>query len=82
MSPDDFWPKYRELRAAFYASKEWKILARLVRASQDMLCDHCKKKKRLDVHHKQSLFDRPDLAMNYFNLVGICRDCHKEIHGY
>lgn len=81
LDQSQFWSMYKMLRYAFYQSRQWKELAKIVRSNQDRRCAYCGYPGRLDVHHKVSIFDNPSDALWLGNLIGVCRGCHENIHG-
>ena len=44
------------------------------------VCEVCKSDTSLQVHHILPRFSHPELAMDYENLMVLCKSCHKEIH--
>ena len=52
------------------------------------MCEECKKRGLIvpadEVHHKIKLtpenINRPEIALNWSNLVALCKDCHLKIH--
>ena len=63
----------------FYDSVAWKRVRRLKLATAP-LCERCQSRGLTvvadQVHHKQELRDRPDLALDVANLESLCRCCH------
>ena len=47
-------------------------------AANNPRCEYCSRKNKLDIHHIQSVKERPDLAGEYSNLITLCRkpSCH------
>ena len=72
----------------FYKSQAWMNCARSYRRSVGGLCERCRKKNLItpaeEVHHKIKLtpenIDRPEITLNWDNLIALCKDCHKEMH--
>ena len=72
----------------FYTSPAWKKCARSYRASVGGLCERCRDRGLIvpceEVHHKIKLtpanINRPEVALNWANLVALCKDCHMEVH--
>lgn len=72
----------------FYTSAAWKRCARGYRRSVGGLCERCKSKGLItpaeEVHHKIHLtpenINRPEIAMNWRNLIALCKDCHQQEH--
>jgi 5-methylcytosine-specific restriction protein A len=48
------------------------------------LCERCTAASRTaaatQVHHRQTIADRPDLRLNWSNLEALCEPCHIEHH--
>lgn len=52
------------------------------------LCERCRDRGLIvpceEVHHKIKLtpenINRPEVALNWANLVALCKDCHMEVH--
>ena len=48
------------------------------------LCEHCEArgitKPADEVHHIKTVRERPDLRLDWDNLVSLCRDCHDLEH--
>ena len=73
---------------AFYKSQAWMNCARSYRRSVGNLCERCRKRGRItpakEVHHKIRLtpqnINRPDIALNWANLIALCKDCHMKEH--
>lgn len=67
----------------FYASAVWKRF-RKQRRAEDPLCVDCTEGGRVkpwaDLHHVESLKERPDLALDPANIVGLCKECHGRRH--
>ena len=63
----------RPARHAFYRSREWRALSKRVLEEQ-LYCTCGAKATQAD--HLQSIRERPDLALDRNNLVGMCRPCH------
>ena len=72
----------------FYTSPAWKRCARSYRASVGGLCERCRDRGLIvpceEVHHKIKLtpanINRPEIALNWSNLVALCKDCHMKEH--
>ena len=62
--------------------KGWDDLSRRYRAKHP-LCEAClvkgNTKQADDVHHRQKVKDRPDLLLQWDNLMSVCRACHAKI---
>ena len=73
---------------AFYTSTAWKKCARGYRLFIGGLCERCRAKGLIvpaeEVHHKIYLtpanINRPEIALNWRNLVALCKDCHIKEH--
>ena len=70
----------------FYKSGIWKKKREQILKRDNYECQRCKENgefsnRKLQVHHKQELRDRPDLALKNSNLITLCGRCHSEIHG-
>lgn len=67
---------------AFYNSKEWRRHSRAYR-SEHPLCEPCQREGRVtaaqQVHHKEEISKRPDLAYEWDNLESVCIQCHNEM---
>ena len=80
----------REKRFAddFYISTGWKRCARGYRAFVGGLCERCRTKGLIvpaeEVHHKIHLtpenINQPEIALNWRNLIALCKDCHMKEH--
>lgn len=44
-------------------------------------CARCDSSKALQLHHKQRVVDRPDLAYDKMNIEVLCKCCHAREHG-
>ena len=72
----------------FYKSQAWMRCARGYRRSVGDLCERCKKRGLIvpaeEVHHKIKLtpdnINRPEIALNWANLIALCKDCHLKAH--
>ncbi len=69
---------------AFYNSPEWREFRLPHLTASRYTCPACKNQRRtssvLVVHHKRSVRDRPDLALDERNVIPLCRDCHDSLH--
>ena len=62
--------------------------ARSYRRSVGGLCERCREAGMIvpadEVHHKIKLtpenINRPEIAMNWANLIALCKDCHMKEH--
>lgn len=72
----------------FYTSWTWRKCKESYKVSIGGLCERCRAKgiiKPVDeVHHKIHLtpqnINKPEIALNWDNLIALCTDCHKEMH--
>ena len=72
----------------FYSSQPWRKCAASYRRSVGNLCERCRKNGLIvpaeEVHHKIHLtpenINRPEVALNWANLVALCKDCHRKEH--
>lgn len=77
--------KYAE---AFYKSKIWQTVRANYLKQSGGLCEECLKKgiykAAVEVHHKIHItplnIDDPSVTLNYDNLIGLCRECHRKKH--
>lgn len=74
-------------RQAFYSSLEWKSASSLVWKRDNAICQRCGVKKTprtktlsMHIHHIVSFMDR-ELRTDPANLVLLCADCHRWVHG-
>ena len=72
----------------FYSSKAWQDCRNSYGARRGWLCEDCLQRGRYtpgeEVHHVEELtpynIHRPEIALNFDNLVLLCRECHKSRH--
>ena len=84
----DIRGKEKGFADAFYTSPAWKRCARGYRRSVGGLCEECRRNGRItpaaEVHHKIKLtpenINKPEIALNWRNLIALCKDCHMKIH--
>ena len=77
-----------EFADRFYKSAAWKRCRASYLVSVGSLCERCLTKGMIvpatQVHHKIKLtpenINRPEIALNWSNLVALCKDCHLKIH--
>ena len=69
----DRWARYNE----YLRSDAWRERRQLVLERAGGLCEGCRKRPACDVHHAtyEHLYDEL-----LFELLAVCRDCHKKIH--
>lgn len=70
---------------AFYRGPAWKRCRKAYLASRHYRCERCGKPAQT-VHHRQHLtpvtINNPSMALGWWNLEAVCRDCHgREHHG-
>ncbi len=75
--------KNRKDDPKIYHTKRWQNL-RKKKLNNNPICEMCEKNNRITmavmVHHKTPVKENGDLAMDYDNLMSLCRQCHNEIH--
>ena len=72
----------------FYSSKEWQDCRNDYGTRHSWLCEDCLERGRytpgIEVHHIEELkpwnINRPEVTLNFDNLVLLCRECHKARH--
>ncbi len=72
----------------FYSSKAWQDCRNEYMKCAGYLCEDCMKrgiyKPGIEVHHVEELkpwnIHRPEVTLNFDNLVCLCRECHKARH--
>lgn len=78
----------RDFASTFYQSDAWVRCRKGYLAKVGGLCERCAAKGLVVpaeiVHHKTPLtalnIHRPEIALNYDNLMALCRDCHGAVH--
>ena len=78
----------QEWAKAFYTGKRWAQCRDGYIKSVDGLCEECAKRGKVVpgyiVHHKTKLtrenINDPDIALNWDNLMYVCKDCHDNLH--
>ena len=78
----------KEFAVKFYKSKQWQHTRNAYARSVGGLCEECYKKGLIvpleEVHHKEPLtpnnINDPMVTLNWDNLIGLCRECHRQIH--
>lgn len=78
----------REFSKKFYSSKQWQACRNEYMKRAGYLCEDCLKRgiyrPGVEVHHIEELtpmnIHRPEVTLNFDNLVCLCRDCHKARH--
>lgn len=72
----------------FYSSAAWQSCRNEYMKRAHYLCEDCMKrgiyKPAKEVHHIEELtpdnIHRPEVALNFDNLVALCKECHKARH--
>lgn len=59
-----------------YRDRRWPALRLMAKRRDGWACIVCGARHRLEVHHKEPVRDRPDLAFDLENLVVLCGSCH------
>ena len=59
-----------------YRSARWQALRLAAKRRDDFKCTGCGARGRLEVHHKISVRQAPDLAFDLGNLTSLCPSCH------
>ena len=78
----------REFARKFYSSAAWQSCRNNYSAMRGHLCEDCLRRgiyrPGVEVHHIEELtplnIHRPEVTLNYDNLVLLCRECHKARH--
>ena len=78
----------RDFSRAFYSSKTWQDCRNAYMKQAHYLCEDCLKrgiyKPAKEVHHIEELtpanIHRPEITLNFENLVALCKECHKARH--
>ena len=66
----------RPARHAFYQSSEWRQFKAVVAAEGERFCVDCGTDEgRIDLDHKISIEERPDLALDRANAQWLCGSC-------
>ena len=84
----DIRGKGKDFADVFYTSWAWRKCKESYKIAVGGLCERCKSRGLIvpaeEVHHKIKLtpknINRPEITMNWANLIALCEDCHKEIH--
>lgn len=67
------------LRRRVYASRAWRTAREPVLERAGGQCEKCGKAAALEIHHREAIQLRPDLALEPDNLIALCRPCHHAI---
>ena len=78
----------REFARQFYSSAAWQDCRNEYMKCAHYLCEDCMArgiyKPAKEVHHIEELtpmnIHRPEIALNFANLVALCKECHKARH--
>lgn len=78
----------REFAKQFYSSAAWQSCRNEYMKCAHYLCEDCLArgiyKPAKEVHHIEELtpmnIHRPEIALNFDNLVALCKECHKARH--
>ena len=78
----------REFARQFYSSAAWQACRNEYMKRAHYLCEDCMKrgiyKPAKEVHHIEELTPeniyRPEISLNFDNLVALCKECHKARH--
>lgn len=78
----------KEFARSFYSSKQWQECRNEYAAMRGHLCENCLAKGIINsgeiVHHRIEIdpvtIEKPEVALNFDNLVLLCRECHAEQH--
>lgn len=70
--------------AEFYNSKQWERVRERILRRDGYQCQRCKRYGRLrgaaHVHHINPYETHPELALEGWNLIALCRECHNAQH--
>ena len=74
--------KYSYKESRMRSKSAWTEKSKQIREDANYLCEVCKDKgiynyRNVEVHHILKLRDRPDLLLDNYNLVCLCKDCHR-----
>ena len=68
-----------------YSSKEWKNIRQIVLNRDFYMCQVCGKPNSKTVHHIIELtpvnINNPTVTINADNLITLCEECHRCVHG-
>ena len=78
----------RPFARQFYSSAAWQACRNEYMKQAHHLCEDCLKrgiyKPAREVHHIEELtpmnIHRPEVSLNFENLVALCKECHKARH--
>ena len=74
--------KYSYKESRLRSKSAWTEKSIQIREDANYLCEVCKDKgiynyRNVEVHHILKLRDRPDLLLDNYNLICLCKDCHR-----
>ena len=74
--------KYSYKESRLRSKSAWTEKSIQIREDANYLCEVCKDKgiynyRNVSVHHILKLRDRPDLLLDNYNLICLCKDCHR-----
>ena len=74
--------KYSYKESRLRSKSAWTDKSKQIREDANYLCEVCKDKgiynyRNVEVHHILKLRDRPDLLLDNYNLICLCKDCHR-----
>lgn len=61
---------------AFYSSRAWRALRKL-KLADTPVCEKCGLAGAVDAHHRKPVKTHPELALEFANLMSLCRSCHQ-----
>ena len=78
----------RQFARQFYSSKAWQDCRNEYMKRAHYLCEDCMRrgiyKPAKEVHHIEELTPeniyRPEVSLNFNNLIALCKECHKARH--
>ena len=74
--------KYSYKESRLRSKSAWTEKSKQIREDANYLCEVCKDNgiynyRNVEVHHILKLRDRPDLLLDNYNLICLCKDCHR-----
>ena len=74
--------KYSYKESKLRSKSAWTDKSKQIREDANYLCEVCKDKgiynyRNVEVHHILKLRERPDLLLDNYNLICLCKDCHR-----
>lgn len=70
-------------QAAFYHSRQWRLLSKVFLMSKNYICERCGAPASI-AHHKHYLtaanVTNPQISLNPSNLEALCMECHNREH--